>query len=167
MLFLLAILFLYSSRKMHKKVVNKKKQFRIPEGKITYTDLNLPSKPLFSRRYRITGKPDYIVKKNNQYIPIEVKTGTNQQPHKNHILQLASYCQLIEENYRNFVPYGIIVYSNSDFKIPFNPALRFELESVIKKMRCVLKNKKLVLNHDDPGKCRNCSMRIYCNKKLV
>jgi len=166
-LIILAIILIYNSRKIHKKAISKKKQFRIPEGKITYSDLNLPSKPLFSRRYRITGKPDYIVKKNNQYIPIEVKSGSNQQPHKNHILQLATYCQLIEENYGNFVPYGIIVYSNSDFKIPFNPSLRFELESVIKKMRSVLKNKIVVLNHEDPSKCRYCSMRIYCNKKLV
>lgn len=107
------------------------------------------------------------MKKNNIYIPIEVKSGLNQHPHNNHILQLAAYCQLIEENYGNFVPYGLIVYSNSDFKIPFNPRLRFELELIIKKMRSVLKNKNVVLNHEEPRKCKNCSMRIYCNSKLA
>jgi CRISPR-associated exonuclease Cas4 len=129
--------------------------------------MNSPAKPLFSKKYQIIGKPDYIIRKNNQYIPIEIKSGSNKHPHKNHILQLASYCQLIEENYRNFVPYGIIIYQDNDFRIPFNPSLRFELESIIKKMRFSLKNEKVILNHNDPGKCRFCSMRIFCANKLV
>ncbi|MCK5113100.1 MAG: CRISPR-associated protein Cas4 [Thermoplasmatales archaeon] len=147
--------------------VSKKKKYRIPDGEITYSDLNIPAKALFSKRYRIAGKPDYIVKKNNRYIPIEVKSGSHANPQRNHILQLATYCQLIEDNYRGFVPYGIIIYKNSDFKIPFDPKLRFELESVINKIRGSLKNEKIVLNHNDPGRCRFCSMRSYCTEKLV
>jgi len=100
-------------------------------------------------------------------VKIEVKSGSYPNPRKNHILQLATYCQLIEDNYRDFVPYGIIIYKNSDFKIPFDPKLRFELESVINKMRGSLKNGKAVLNHNEPGKCRFCSMRTYCEEKLV
>ncbi len=150
---------------MNDKVVQKKKQYRIPNGEITYSDLNVPAKALFSKRYRIAGKPDYIVKKSNYYIPIEVKSGSYSNPQKNHILQLATYCQLLEDNYSNLVPYGIIIYKNSDFKIPFDPKLRFELESVINKMRNSI-NKKVVLNHNDPTKCRICSMRMYCKERL-
>ncbi len=39
----------------------------IQDGKITYSDLSKPGKPFFSKRYRIVGKPDYIVKKNKRY----------------------------------------------------------------------------------------------------
>ncbi|UCD14502.1 MAG: CRISPR-associated protein Cas4 [Thermoplasmatales archaeon] len=145
----------------------KKKEYRIPEGKITYSDLSIPGKTLFSKRYRIAGKPDYIVEKNDKYIPVEVKSGSHQQPQGNHVLQLATYCQLLEENYGGFVPYGILVYKNSDFKIPFDPTLRFELGSVISKMRSSLKDGKVVLNHNEPGKCKYCSMRMYCENKLV
>ena len=152
---------------MHMDAVSKKKKYRIPDGEITYSDLNIPAKALFSKRYRIAGKPDYIVKRNHHYIPIEVKSGSYSNPQRNHILQLATYCQLIEDNYRDFVPYGIIIYKNSDFKIPFDPKLRFELESVINKIRGSLKNEKIVLNHNDPGRCRFCSMRSYCTEKLV
>jgi len=144
-----------------------KKKYRIPKGKITYSDLNAPAKALFSKRYRLTGKPDYIVKKNNQYIPIELKSGSHPNPQKNNIFQLATYCQLLEDNYRVFVPYGIIVYNNSDYKIPFDPRLRFELESIIKKMRVTLKNGNVKLNHNDPAKCRFCSMKDYCKNKLI
>ena len=166
-MFLFAIFFLFRSKKIHKNVINKKKKYRIPDGEITYSDLNIPAKPLFSKRYRIAGKPDYIVKKNNQYLPIELKSGSYPNPQKNHVLQLAAYCQLLEDNYRAFVPYGIIVYNNSDYKIPFDPRLRFELESVINKMRSLLKSGRIVLNHNDPGKCRFCSMRNYCKDKLT
>ncbi|UCF12441.1 MAG: CRISPR-associated protein Cas4 [Thermoplasmatales archaeon] len=152
---------------MHIGAVSKKKIYRIPDGRIAYSDLNIPAKALFSKRYRIAGKPDYIVKRNHHYIPIEVKSGSYPNPQRNHILQLATYCQLIEDNYRDFVPYGIIIYKDSDFKIPFDPKLRFELASVINEIRGSLKNDKIVLNHNDPGRCRFCSMRSYCTEKLV
>jgi CRISPR-associated exonuclease Cas4 len=147
--------------------LRKKKQYRIPDGKITYSDLNVPAKPLFSKRFRISGKPDYVVKKNNYYIPIELKSGSYNQPPKNHLLQLAAYCQILEDTSAAFVPYGIIVYYNSEYKIPFDPRIRFELESVIKKIRGSLKSGKAELNHNDPRKCRGCSMRSYCKDKLA
>ena len=66
------------------------------------------------------------------FIPIEVKTGGYTEPQESHILQLAAYCHLLEENYNKFVPYGILIYSDiSKFKIPFDPKTRFELESKI------------------------------------
>ena len=166
-LFLCAIFFIFKSKKLHKGTLDKKKKHRIPDGKIMYSDLNVPAKPLFSGRYRIAGKPDYIVKEDSHYIPIELKSGYHSSPQKNHTLQLAAYCQLLEDNYGAFVPYGVIVYKNSDYKIPFDPRLRFELESVIKRMRGSLKNGKIELNHNDLAKCRFCSMRGYCTEKLV
>jgi len=153
---------------MKKKARKLKMKHRIQEGIITYSDLNEPAKAFFSRRYRIAGKPDYIVKRNNRYIPVEVKSGTYNRPQKNHVFQLASYCHLLEENYRSFVPYGILVYNSiNQYKIPFDPKIRFELESVIKNMRQSLKSGKIIRNHNDYYKCKSCSMRTYCNVKIV
>lgn len=130
--------------------------------------MNIPAKPLFSNNYKIVGKPDYIVKKNNQFIPVEVKTGSYNIPQKNHMLQLAAYCQLVEENYNNFVPFGVLVYNKSkQYKIPFDPKLRFELEHSIKNMRKILKTRSLSRNHNDQNRCKNCSMRSYCERKIV
>ena len=141
--------------------------YKIQQGNIAYSDLNKPAKPFFSKRYRITGKPDYIIQKDNCFIPVEIKTGRQYSPQKNHVFQLAAYCHLLEENYGCFVPYGILVYgSNKQYKIPFDPKIRYELESVIKKMRILLKNKNFVRNHNDSNKCINCSMRVYCKNKL-
>jgi CRISPR-associated exonuclease Cas4 len=82
-------------------------------------------------------------------------------------MQLAAYCLLIEENKKSFVPYGVIIYKNSDHKITFNPKLRFELESTIKQMREFLNNNSIQLNHNDPQKCRSCSMKRYCLDRLA
>jgi len=149
--------------------VNKIKTIhKIQDGIITYSDLNIPAKPLFSYHYKIAGKPDYIVKKNNQFIPVEVKTGGYNTPQKNHVLQLAAYCQLVEETYKSFVPYGVLVYNKSkQYKIPFDPNLRFELEHSIKNMRYILQTRILTRNHNDQNKCRNCSMRSYCEMKII
>jgi CRISPR-associated exonuclease Cas4 len=144
-----------------------KNKHNIPSGKITYQDLNIPAKPFFSNRLRITGKPDYIIKNNNFFIPIEVKTSKHIEAQENHILQLAAYCHLLEENYEKFVPYGILIYSDiSKFKIPFNPKTRFDLESTISNIRSIMKTGKISRNHNDLFKCKNCSMNQYCDFKL-
>ncbi len=167
-MFGIASLFISISKRISTDVNKLKTKHKIQEGKITYSDLNTLAKPLFSKRYRISGKPDYIIKKNNFYIPVEVKTGWHCQPQKNHIFQLAAYCQLLEDNYEGFVPYGILVYNNTSqqYKIPFDPKLRFELQSLIKKMRGLLKTGKINRTHNDPHRCKSCSMRIYCEMKI-
>jgi len=130
--------------------------------------LNIPAKPLFSYHYKIAGKPDYIVKKNNIFIPVEVKIGEYNSPQKNHVLQLAAYCQLVEETYKSFVPYGVLVYNKSiQYKIPFDPKLRFDLEHSIKDMRYLLQTRLLSRNHNEKNRCRNCSMRLYCEMKII
>ena len=129
----------------------------------------VPEKPFFSSRYRITGKPDYIVKKNKHYIPVEVKTGWHNKPQKNHTFQLATYCQLLEDEYGGLVPYGMLIYSDTSqqYMIPFDPKLRFELESSMKRMRRDLKTGNISRNHQDPHRCKNCSMGIYCKMKII
>ncbi len=156
------------SKILHRNVRKLKIKHKIPNGKIDYSDLNKPGKPFFSKRYRITGKPDYIIKKDKHYIPVEVKTGFHSEPQKNHIFQLAGYCHLLEENYGGFVPFGILVYNNMyQYKIPFNPKVRFEFESTLKNMRHVMKTDRVSRNHSNPNRCKNCSMRSNCNNKLL
>lgn len=163
----MSVVLLIISKKIHRDTKDLKNKYKIQDGKITYSDLYKPGKPFFSKRYRITGKPDYVVKNNNRYIPIEVKTGLHNKPQKNHIFQLAGYCHLLEENYGGFVPYGILVYNNMyQYKIPFDPRIRFEFESTLKNMRYSMKTGKIIRNHNDFNKCKGCSMQTYCDVKL-
>ena len=56
------VLFVYAIR-IRFNIREEKKLFGIPDGMILYSDLNIPAVPLFSKRSRLTGKPDYIVQK--------------------------------------------------------------------------------------------------------
>jgi len=155
------VLIAYATR-IRFTVREKKKSFGIPDGMILYSDLNVPAAPLFSKRSRLAGKPDYIVQKEKQCIPVEVKSGGGTHPHQSHVLQLAAYCQLLEDTSGMFVPEGILVYNNVPYTIAFDPKLRFELESVMKSMRASLRNGVIKRNHQEPGRCRHCSMKRYC-----
>ncbi|MDI6708850.1 MAG: PD-(D/E)XK nuclease family protein [Candidatus Thermoplasmatota archaeon] len=97
-------------------------------------------KPLFSKRLLCAGKPDYIVKEaNGQIIPVEYKArrAPGQGPYKSHLLQLASYCALIEETYGTRPGYGVIAYTDKTFKIPYTDKLEqemLELNEIVNKI---------------------------------
>jgi CRISPR-associated exonuclease Cas4 len=167
-LIIIAILFIIISRRLRRDITVLKRQYNIQEGKIVYADLNTPAEPLFSKRYHITGKPDYVVQKNHHLIPVEIKTGCYNEPQKNHIFQLAAYCHLLEENHGDFVPYGLLVYGDGSkvFRIPFGPTTRFQLESTIKSMWHIMRTGEISRNHDEISRCKNCSMSTYCHLKI-
>jgi len=156
------IILMVSAFWIHRSIRKKKETYGIPEGLILYSDLNVPAEPLFSRRLRLTGKPDYIIRKDNHYIPVEVKSGRGLHPHHSQVLQLAAYCQILEDTTGEFVPEGVLVYNNVPYSIGFDPKLRFELESIMKTMRVMLRNGRVTRNHEEPGRCHHCSMRRYC-----
>ena len=143
-----------------------KKRYKIPNGELEYSDLNKPNKSLFSKKYQLVGKPDYIIKQKNSFIPVEYKSCRSTKPHNNHILQLAAYCHLVEENYKCFVDKGILVYENKSFEIEYNPNIRFILERTINEIRNQMKKNKIFPNHNDHYKCVNCSYNQQCKFKF-
>lgn len=160
----IAIVFFVHAVHLQFNVRKGKKSFGMPEGILLYSDLNVPATPLFSKRLQLSGKPDCIVKKENHYLPVEVKSGRGARPHFSQILQLAAYCQILEDTSGVFVPEGILIYNNLPYTIPFNPKLRYELESVMKTMRASLRSGTVRRNHNDPRRCRHCSMKHYCTE---
>ena len=67
----------------------------LPQGRLIYTDTggwNRLERPLFSREFLLTGKPDYLVADGSDVIPVEVKSSpAPAQPYPSHTLQLAAY----------------------------------------------------------------------------
>jgi CRISPR-associated exonuclease Cas4 len=162
-----AVVFFSVAFRLRSTVKREKWQHGIPEGLVLYSDLNVPAEPLFSRRLRLSGKPDYIIQKGSHLIPVEVKTGRQQHPQHSHVLQLAAYCQLLEDTSGVFVPEGILVYNTVPYTIPFDPKLRFELDIVMRSMRAYLRDGDVERNHTEPGRCQGCSMKRYCSKNLL
>lgn len=126
----------------------------IPSGIVVYSDLDRPGKALFSKRYGIAGKPDYIIKDgaSNAHIPVEIKSGQAYKPYRNHVLQLAAYCLLVEENYNN----------KSNFKEPgwyesHFPEYRFSDNRSGK-------NGSRNRGNDLIERCRFCSLQAECEQ---
>lgn len=167
-LLIMAFFLLLRSRRRYKWIVKEKEKFGIPQGKITYTDLNKPAQALFSARLGLVGKPDYIVEIGNRHVPVEVKSGKARRPYRNHILQLATYCLLIEDIYNETVPFGILAYSDGQqFRIPFVAVLREDVIKTISEMRVQLASKSAKRSHNVSAKCKSCGFRKFCNQRIV
>jgi len=163
--FVFALFLLFYSVLSSGKAKEIKTKYRIPEGKITYTDLDKPAKALYSRRFNLAGKPDYIVKRDDEYIPVEVKNTNAGRPYDSHIMQLASYCLLLEDSGKK-VPFGLLAYNNGQFKIPFDDGLRNKVKGILETIRGEIGSGKVGRNHNQPNRCINCALRKFCEFKL-
>jgi CRISPR-associated exonuclease Cas4 len=146
-------------------------QSGLPEGRLVYTDTGgwrRPERPLYARRLLLNGKPDYLVDSGDDIIPVEVKSGrAPQQPYASHVLQLGSYCLLVEEAYRQRPPYGIIKYADRSFRVNYEPALEEELLRTINLMRADLAAGRAPRRHNEPYRCRACGYRDHCDQRLM
>ena len=118
-----------------------RKRFGILNQELTYSDSEqLPGEVLYSRKISLAGKPDYIIKQNGIYIPVEIKTGrTPRQPYENHTMQLMAYCFLVEEKYGVRPPGGYLKYPEKEFHIAFTDEAKEGITSIVKE---ILQRKK-------------------------
>src|SRR5258706_12840301 len=71
----------------------------LPGGRVIYTDThgwNKVEKPLFYAALEFTGKPDFLIEKNGQIIPLVVISWrAPDSTYESHIYRRASYCSLM------------------------------------------------------------------------
>lgn len=162
-LFVLALIFFWQSNRQQKAA-------GLPGGRVIYTDTRgwgEVEKPLFYAALGLTGKPDYLIEKDGQIIPVEVKSGrAPESPYDSHIFQLASYCLLVEKTYRKRPQYGIIHYENRDFAIEYTRELESALMELLADMRIDEAKKDVPRSHEQPSRCRGCGFRNVCDQKL-
>lgn len=147
-----------------------RRQAGLPAGRVTYADTGAwdrCERPLFSAYYRLTGRPDYLVRSREGLIPVEVKSGaTPHQPHAGHILQLAAYCLLVEDQEGRPPPYGILKYADRAFEIDYTPDLRAHLLETLDALRQDLRRSEVDRSHDEPRRCGACGYRGRCDQRL-
>ena len=167
LLIILGCVFLVISYLITQRTKRNKNSLHLPNGEVTYADLHKPAKPLFSINHRLSGKPDYILHHNDLLIPVEYKSGRYSHPATYHILQLAAYCQLIEDVEDKYVPFGWIVYPTGRFKIPFDAQLRLELQQTMDEIREKNNNSPPERSHTFARRCQNCSYNAVCPGKIA
>jgi len=150
----------------------------IPRGKIVSIDLHdslRPQQPLFSMRYLLTGRPDYLLQRGREWIPVEVKTVNEfHQPFEGHILQLFAYCLLVEEEfgvqprfgylqYRSRLPHDQRTYT---YRIEFNDQMKTKVVKLLNQMRQVEHSGEANRSHDETARCRGCGYAAICDQRL-
>ncbi len=159
--------FLYETMKHEMEYNEMKKKLKLPDGEIIYVDDLKKSPILKSEKYKIWGRPDLLIKKGEDYIPIEIKTGrVPRGPLFSHIMQLTSYMVLVEENYRA-PPYGLLKYGPVIYKIEYEEDLKNLMLEKVAEMRRALETGEVHRNHHKVGKCLHCSRRDICPERLV
>jgi CRISPR-associated exonuclease Cas4 len=142
----------------------------LPKGRVIYTDTGAWSRceqTLFSERFALTGKPDYLIEQAGLLIPVEVKpTTAPPTPYLAHVLQLGAYCLLVEESYGLRPPHGILKYGDRAFEIDFTDGLRDEVVATLHAMRRSLDARDVHHSHDEPARCRSCGYRGRCEEVM-
>ena len=158
----------------------------LPRGQLLYSDTGFPvgrlssiernqhgerqERPLVSRRYGLTGRPDYLVRTDEGVIPIEVKSTrrpANGRAYDSHVMQLAAYCLLAEDLIGRDVPYGVIRYSDGEIIIDYTLELRDELMALLEEMREARFADDVHRSHGDARRCSGCRMKEICTESLA
>ena len=145
----------------------------LPTRRILYADVGstFPQRaPLISRRYRLSGKPDYLVRVKDGVAPVELKSSrspSSGRPYDGHLFQLAAYCLLVEDVCRVSVPYGLVRYEDRTIRVEYTPSLRASLLALLDEIRTAKRNGEYHINHNQPSKCRSCGFSSVCGEGLI
>lgn len=100
-------------------------------------------KLLYSAKYELQGKPDYVFQSPilKKIVPVELKSGSideEDMPHHGDLLQLGAYFLILEDVYGQKPPFGRIVYQDYMFEIKNTAKIRNEVLDIMKEMREML-----------------------------
>lgn len=170
---LLAGLLLYFALRLARRAARNQQRSGLPEGKLVYADTGRWSevaKPYFSQRYRLTGKPDYLVETDDGIVPVEVKRSAaplGGRAYDSHVMQLAAYCLLVEEAHDESPPHGFIRYADATVQIDWTDELRDLLLATLDDMRDDLARRDVARSHEDAARCAACGVRHGCGREAL
>jgi CRISPR-associated exonuclease Cas4 len=161
-------------------------------SRLEYCDPGAWSKledPLFSSRYGLSGKPDYVVRiqgstqfrtslavwktkgafphgeSGGRVIPLEVRPNRSVSvPRESDVMQLAAYGLLVEQVWGIPPPYGLLKYRDAIFRVEFTSGLRARLLDLMAGMRHDLDARNVKCSHREPQRCQDCGYRDNCGQ---
>lgn len=148
-------------------------QTGMPTGKVIYSDTGVwrkQTESLYAQDVGLVGKPDYLIQADGGIvIPVEVKSGQAppRQPYDSHIMQLAAYCYLVEENYGIRPPYGVVRYKDSEFQVEYSAELEHTLLDTLSYMREDMYAPSVNRSHQHRARCNSCGVRDVCDQRLA
>ena len=147
-----------------------RQQTGLPWATTLASDVNdaLPNQEtLIAHEYGLLGKPDYLLKRREGIIPVEVKpTRRATQPYESDMMQLAAYCLLVETCLGTRPPYGLLRYANHTFRIDYDDTLRDDILTVVAAMHTARQQSDGDRNHQTRSRCRGCGFATQCDQSL-
>lgn len=142
----------------------------LPPGTVVYTDTGRChlEQPLVSHRYRLAGRPDYLVNIGHGVVPVELKSARWPQsgPRDGEIAQALAYCALVEDVLAVRVPHAIIQYSDGQHTVTYGRAEREGLLALLAEMRESRRCSDLHRSHSNRARCRACGYKTTCGEDL-
>jgi len=143
----------------------------LPQGRVVSADTGgwrACARPLYSARYGLAGKPDYLVRTKGALVPVEVKPGRRAaRPYPSDVLQLGAYLLLVEEETGRRPPYGLLCYAEAKFEIPYTSGLRQSVIATLQEMQRLRHARRVAPQHHEPQRCRHCGHREHCDDALA
>ena len=168
---LVASFFLYKLLVSTEKIDKLRDDYKLGEETIETPDGLTDETPILkSQNYNLAGRPDFIIKKGDDRIPVEIKTGRPPRaPFFSHVLQIGAYCLLVEETFNQKPPLGQIRYGfdSKPHEVIWDSKLKNIVIDKLEEMNDILSGKmEAHRNHKRAGKCNSCSRRKNCPERL-
>jgi CRISPR-associated exonuclease Cas4 len=134
-------------------------------GRLVAVDAGRPA-TLRSERYRLIGRPDELRRlSDGRLVPVEFKSRTTPRrgPTPSHVVQVRAYCLLVEETAGTAPPYGVLRYSDGEFRVRWDERARAELLTV---------RAELLAPYDgratpSPARCARCPWVGVCDARAT
>jgi CRISPR-associated exonuclease Cas4 len=134
-------------------------------GALVAIDAGRPA-TLRSERYRLAGRPDELRRRTDgRLVPVELKSRPTppRGPTPSHVAQVRAYCLLVEETTGASPPYGILRYSDGEFRVRWDAGARAELLTV---------RSEMLRSYDgratpSPGRCARCRWVRVCDARAT
>lgn len=133
-------------------------------GALVAIDAGRPA-VLRSERYRIVGRPDVLRQdRHGRTIPVEIKrrAAPRDGPFRSHKIQLWTYCLLVEEETGAAPTFGVLRYSDREFRVRWDAEARAELFAV---REAALRPYEGEATPSE-GRCRSCTWSEICDARV-
>jgi len=146
----------------------------LPNGDVFYQDHHgqpMAAVALRSRVYGLRGKPDCLIRTADGIVPVELKKSGRPPArggvYPNHLIQILAYIVLVRENYREHVPYGLVIYGNAVAVkvIPTAEDLEW-LARTVQEIRVARGLQSADRSHCQKSRCRGCGLKYICGQSM-
>ena len=141
----------------------------LPGGSVVSSDTGmreLPARRLYSARYDLSGKPDYLVATRQGLVPVGGQTRAH--GHRASQISPAASAGLLPAargGRGQAAPYGLLRYAET-FKVDYNIQTRAHLLGVIEEMRRAKQQDDVHRSHEQPAPAAGCGYREVCEESL-